>query len=154
MSEGKKIKKYIWLVNTLMRFDRLTLRELQELWVDEEVDEGNPLARTTLFNYRDAIMDMMNVVIECDNYHRYFITNPSVLDSDQVQRWLLSSMTMHTVLEDAASLGDRVLLENTPLGVEYLPLVIKAMRANRQLVLTYQKFNGDWSERTVSPYVL
>lgn len=154
MNTGQKIKRYIWLVNVLRKRERLSLAELNELWVDEEVDEGNPLARTTLFRYRDAIMDMMGVEIGCDNYDRYYICNPDALENDQLQQWLLSSMTTQTVLSDSQSLHNRIILDDAPLGTEFLHPIILAMKQGRKLTLAYQKFKGEWSERTLSPYAL
>ena len=42
--------QYVWLVNTLRRYDRMTLEELNDKWIRDEVADGNPLSRST-FNY-------------------------------------------------------------------------------------------------------
>ncbi len=154
MNTGQKIKRYIWLVNVLRKWERLSLADLQRMWIEDEVDDGNPLARATMFRYRDAIMDMMGVEISCDNFNRYYISNPNVLGSDQLQQWLLSTMTTQTVLSDNLSLANRIILERAPLGVEFLHPIITAMKQGRKLTLAYQKFKGEWSERMLSPYAL
>ena len=59
----------MWIVNTLRQRRRLTLSELSELWVTDEVAEGNPLPRSSFNKYRDAIHDMFGLLIECDKQH-------------------------------------------------------------------------------------
>lgn len=54
MKTGLQFKHYVWIVNTLRKYERLTLSELNQLWVREEVADGNPLPRSSFNNYRDA----------------------------------------------------------------------------------------------------
>ena len=63
----------------------MTLEELNDQWVREKVNDGNPLSRTTFNRHRDAILDMYGVVLECDvrNHYRYYIANPEVFDDDR-----------------------------------------------------------------------
>ena len=51
-------QEYIWLVNTIHRFGRLTLEEINQRWLDTELSEGVPIARSTFNRHRDAILDM------------------------------------------------------------------------------------------------
>ena len=70
--------QYVWLVNTLRRYDRMTLEELNDKWIRDEVADGNPLSRSTFNRHRDAVLDMFGVIIECDaqDGYRYYIDNP------------------------------------------------------------------------------
>ena len=58
MKSYNLFKEYIWLVNTLHRFGRLTLEEINRRWLDTEMSEGVPIARSTFDRHRDAILDM------------------------------------------------------------------------------------------------
>ena len=40
MNQGQQFKHYVWIVNKLRQRGRLTLKTLQELWVQDEVAEG------------------------------------------------------------------------------------------------------------------
>ena len=93
MTIGLQFKHYVWLVNVLWKRRRLTLKELQELWVRNEVADGNPLPRSSFNKYRDAILDMFGLVIECDKTHHYYISNPDDIDGDRTKQWLLSTLT-------------------------------------------------------------
>ena len=123
-------QQYIWLINAFRRHGRMTLDELNERWVREEVAEGNPLSRSTFNRHRDAILDMFGVIIDCDvkGGYQYFIANREVLDDDSLERWMLSTMTVGGVLSDSISLKDRIILENVPAGEEFLQTIIRAIR--------------------------
>ena len=68
MKPARIFQQYIWIVNTL-RKQRLTLKELSDKWVDDEVADGNPLPRSSFNKYRDGILDMFGLVIDCDSTH-------------------------------------------------------------------------------------
>ena len=84
MNTGLQFKHYVWLVNILSKGRRLTLKELQEEWVQSEEAEGNPLPRSSFNKYRDIISDMFGLNIECDMNYRYYISNPHELEGDSL----------------------------------------------------------------------
>ena len=146
--------QYIWIINTLRRYPRITFDELCQRWIDEEVTEGNPLVRSSFNRHRDAILDMFGVIIDCDTQYRYYISNPEVLDDDSLERWMLSTLTVSSVLADSASLQDRIILENVPAGEEFLQTIIRAIKAGKRILIGYQRFGAEGYEKVVSPYAL
>lgn len=134
----------------------MTLDELNERWVREEVAEGNPLSRSTFNRHRDAILDMFGVIIDCDvkGGYQYFIANREVLDDDSLERWMLSTMTVGGVLSDSISLKDRIILENVPAGEEFLQTIIRAIKSGKKILMTYQRFGAESYEKVVEPYAL
>ena len=149
-------QQYIWLINAFRRHGRMTLDELNERWVREEVAEGNPLSRSTFNRHRDAILDMFGVIIDCDakGGYQYFIANKDVLDDDSLERWMLSTMTVGGVLSDSISLKDRIILENVPAGEEFLQTIIRAIKSGKKILMTYQRFGAESYEKVVAPYAL
>ncbi len=149
-------QQYIWLINTLRRYRRLTLEELNRHWVDDEVAEGNPLSRSSFNRHRDAILDMFGVVIECDarDGYKYYIYNPEVFDDDSLERWMLSTLTVGGVLSDSISLKDRIILENVPAGEEFLRAILRAIKTGKRIVIGYQRFGAEGYEKVVAPYAL
>ncbi len=80
----KHIRQLVWLVSTIKNAQRITLRDLNGKWVDEEIADGNPLARTSFNRYRDEIFDLFGLVMECDNEHRYYFDNPHAIDDHSI----------------------------------------------------------------------
>ena len=154
MNTGQQFRHYVWIVNTLRRQRRLTLSELSELWVADEVAEGNPLPRSSFNKYRDAIHDMFGLLIECDKQHRYYICNPGELDGDHTKQWMLSTLTTGLTLSGSSAIKDSILLENVPAGYEFLPIIMQAIRQRRTITMGYQKFGFEAYTKPVDPYAV
>ena len=155
MKHSQKYLLYLWFINTLKEYGGLTLEELKRKWVEDKVDGGNPLIRSSFYRHRDAILDMFGIVIECEpKTYKHYIANPEVLNDDSIERWMFSTMTVHGVLADSASVKERVVLESVPAGVEFLSVIIGAIRKSRRLRMGYKKFHAEGYEKTVCPYAL
>lgn len=143
MKTREIFKEYIWLLNTIYQAGRITFAEINEKWLRTEMSGGVEISRTTFNRHKDAIEDIFDVIIDCDkkDRFRYFIANKSVLREETIQNWMLSSMTVHTEVQEGASLQKRILLENIPSGYKYLQSILEAMKANHCISFTYQKYN-------------
>ena len=155
MKHTEKYQLYLWIINTLKEYGGLTLVELQKKWVEDKVTGGNPLIRSTFFRHRDDILNMFGIVIDCDlDTYKYYIGNPDLLNGASLERWLYSTLTVHGMLADSVGMKERVVLENVPEGLQYLGIIIEAMRMNRRLHIGYKKFHAEGYEKTVCPYAL
>ena len=154
MNTGLQFKHYVWLVNILRKRGRLTLKELQELWVQDEVAEGNPLPRSSFAKYRIAILDMFGLNIECDENYRYYISNPREVEEDRTKQWMLSTLTTGMTLTNSSAIKDDIILENVPAGYEFLPVIMQAIRQRRTITIGYQKFGCDAYTKPVKPYAV
>ena len=150
-----QINKYVWLVETLYRAKKITLKEINQRWLDTDLSEGLEIPRRTFHTWKNAVEEMFGLVIMCDKSDgdRYYIENREVLEDDGLQRWLLSTMSVNNTLLDNKALSDRILLESIPSGQDFLATVMEAMKKNRLLEITYK---GYWSENEhtfpVAPY--
>ena len=155
MTTYTKFKEYIWLVNTIYQARSITLAEINEKWLQTEMSEGVPLSRTTFHRHRIAIEEIFGLFIECDkkNGNKYYIGNDYVLREDSVQNWMLSTLNVSNLLSECQSLTHRILLENVPYGGETLQQVIKAMKENRMISLTYRRYGSpDTGSYQLAPY--
>ena len=145
MKTFAKFKEYIWLVNTIHKYRKITFAELQEKWLDSELSEGVELARATFNRHKAAVEEMFGILIECDKKdgYRYYIDNEEVLRENTVQNWMLSTMSVHNVISESLSLQDRILLEQVPSQGEFLHQVIEAMKQKVKICVTYQKYGFD-----------
>ena len=154
MYNSKTIHRCIWLISTIKKHGRITLHELSEKWVDDNVSDGNPLPRSSFYKYRDYIFDLFGLVIECDETYHHYIANPETVDSQSIESWLLSTMTVNAVLSDSAMIRDQIILEKVPAGEQFLPTIIAAIKSRRRMRMGYQKFGFEASDRVVEPYTL
>ena len=99
---------------------------------------------------------MFGVIIECDikNGYRYYIDNPEVLEDDSIERWMLNSLTVGSILADCQSIHDRILLENVPAGEEHLQILIKAIKSSNKVKINYARFGHSDYYIVIAPYAL
>lgn len=155
MKPAQIFQQYVWIINTLRNQKSMTFEQLNRKWQDSEVADGNPLQRSSFNRHRDAILDMFGIIIDCDQKtYKYFIANPEVINSDSIERWMLSTLTVGTVLSDTTSIRGRIILESAPAGEEFLEPIIRAMKKNHRLRMGYKKFKAEGYVKTICPYVL
>ena len=148
------INKYVWLVETIYKAGRITYEEINEKWLDQDMDT-KPIPIRTFHKWKIAAEDMFNLVIECERkggYH-YYIDNKEEVKRGGLRNWLLNTISVSNLLLDSQSLKDRILLEDVPSGQEDLALILEAMKTNTQLRITYQSYWRDESFTfNVHPY--
>ena len=150
-------RQYIWLVNTIKRHRRISLKQIQQLWIDDELNNGKPLSRTTFYRLKIAIEDMFGIRIECNSSdcHQYFIGNPEALTDNSTQSWMLRTLTINNVLMDGLAIKDQLVLEEIPAGSEFLPVIIDAIKQKKILLMGYKKFSDSDAYTTfIQPYCL
>ena len=148
------INKYVWLVETLYKAKKITLKEINRKWSETELSEGEEIPRRTFNNWKNAAEEMFGLVIMCDKHDDcYYIENRDELEEGGFQRWLLNTMSVNNTLLENKSLSGRILLENIPSGQGYLATVMEAMKKSKVLEITYKSYWSD-SEHSfpVAPY--
>lgn len=157
MKNTDTFRQFCWLINTLLQAKKMSLEQIQERWIDDNLNERKPLSRTTFYRLRQAIEDMFGIIIECDtnDNYQYFISNPEVLKDKSTQNWMLQTLTVNNVLTDSLSIKDRLVLEEIPEGMEYLQIIIKAIKDSHQLSMTHQSFYAPEAKTMlIEPYCL
>ena len=137
-------REYIWLVNTIYKARKISLSEINEKWIEPDYSGGVEFSRTTFHRHKIAIEDMFGIYIECDrkNGFKYYIGNEYVLQENSVQNWMLSTLSVSSLLAESMSLNERILLENVPSGGEKLKMLIKAMKESKKISITYRRYGG------------
>lgn len=133
------INRYVWLVDTISRYGRITLKELNAIWLDNEISEGKPLARRTFFHYRDGVEEMFDINIQCDrSTFEYYIEDVGGETNARLRSWLVDSVSLSGMLSNARDISNRIILENVPSAREHLPIIIDALKQNRRIVFSYR----------------
>ena len=142
MSKGLLINKYIWIIDTIQRYGRITREELNRLWVKSSIGDGMPMARRTFYNYRQGIAEIFNVVVECDpSTFEYYIDSSGSEQEDKLRNWLLDAASMSGMLSDSRDVSDRIILEDVPSARGNLPVVIQAMKESCRINFSYKAYN-------------
>lgn len=133
--------RYIWLVETLRRYGRLTRLDIDYLWQRSELSGGNPLPRRSFHNYRTAAEEMFKIEIKCDPAtFEYYIDEEGGEGVDTVTDWLLKNAATNELLTKSRDLADRIFVENIPSALTYLSSVVEAMREDRVIQFDYASY--------------
>ena len=157
MKSFKILKNYIWLINTIYHSRGISLEEINERWIKNDMSDGEPLSRATFNRYKEAIEEIFDLTIDCQRKggYLYSIKNESMLKSNKYQNWLLDTLSVSNMLIESDSLQSRIVLENIPAGKQYLQLIINAMKQDHKLIMTYHKFGQQESYTiTIEPYAI
>ena len=149
------VKRYVWLLNTLMQRKSLTFKEICDLWDRSSLTDGKPLALRTFHQHREAIAELFGVEIVCDqNTYKYSIASPEELKNDAARQWLFNSFAIANTIEAGRNMKERILFEEIAGGAEYAQVVIDAMQQNRVLLVDYKPFKGEKFELYLQPYAM
>lgn len=154
--EVNYLKRYVWLINTLLSRERLTFTEISDLWERSCLGTNEPLSRKTFNNHKAAICKIFGLIIGCDRRtNRHYIENPEVLTEDKVLHWLFNMYSTMNQMQADQTLKERIMLEDVPSGQQWLIFLTQAMHDNHVLKLTYRGFDSDnASTFEVEPYGL
>lgn len=151
--------RYIWLIDILRRYKRLTFEEINRLWVCSGLSygEGDEIPIRTFHNHRNAIKDIFDVYIECDikDGYKYYIDEPEKLQGDGLRSWLIDSYATLNQIQADKRLEGRILFEPTPSGNNWLTTFTNAIRNCNVVEITHQGFDKDYeSTFEIEPYYL
>lgn len=138
----------IWLVNLLIEREA-TRQEINEVWRKSYYYDFKEISRNTFLEYKRKAEDLFDINIICNRRtNKYYIENLESLKTNPLKKWLLSSMSAITTMEQCKVLSDRIMLEHTFGGETLLPIVTEAMTSGLCLIVSYKPF---WYEE---PYQL
>ena len=149
--------RYVWLIDTLRRYKRLTFQEISELWQESGLGYGEELPLRTFHYHQKAIKDIFDVYIDCDRKdgYRYYIDEPERLEGNNLQSWLISSYATLNQIQADNKLEDRIIFEDIPSGQTWLTPIAEAMRRNHVLSITHQGFGKPEANTfEIEPYCL
>ncbi len=141
------LKKYIWLVDTVMRAGEkgLTLRQIAERYEqDENISDGEPYARRTFQRHRDEVLDLFGIEIECysdGSEYRYRIADNS--SNDYFRHWLLDSIAVNRIVTDSREVARYISIEST--NNTALPIVLEALKDLRLVNFDYKPYRKESS---------
>ena len=149
------LTKYIWLLETIQRYGRITRGEISELWATSPYGNGQKMRRRTFYNYREAIEELFGIRIGYNSStFEYYIENET--GGTDLGDWLINSMSVNNMLTDAADVANRIMVEDVPSARQFLPTIINAMKKSLCIEFHYQPFEVGKSRKKIvlEPYFL
>lgn len=150
-------KSYIWLLETFQSRGPQTLKEIKDLWMRSAInEEGKELATRTFANHIASIADIFGIDIVCDRKtNRYYIENMDDVGGKSIREWMLDALCLNSLLNESATLRDRVIFENVPSSRRFLADIIQAIRDNYKLEIRYKSYRKTEEETfIIEPYFL
>ena len=151
------ITKYVWVIETIYKAKKISFKELNEKWLDDEISRGVDIPKRTFDNWKSVILDMFGIIIaneQCGEY-RYYIANADDIRNNGLRSWLYNTICVSNALANSQSIKDRIILEYVPSGQDYLQPVIEAIKENRVLNITYHSYWKDEENNfDVQPYCI
>lgn len=146
--------KYIWLIDTIKRHGRITREEINSCWKNSPYSNGESIPRRTFYNYRLAIEELFNIIIECDaSTFEYYISDEDK-HQESVTNWLLNSTATNGLITSARDISDRVFLEDVPSAREHLSVIIEALRTSSAVKFDYHPYTRSLPSKgvVIEPY--
>lgn len=139
------ISKYVWIIETIYKSKRISFKELNERWLDDDISEGVDIPKRTFNNWIIAIQETFGLFIENEGKgeYRYYIMNEEDISKNGLRTWLYNTISVSNALANCESIKDRILLEYVPSGQEYLMKILDALKENRILNMTYHSYWKD-----------
>lgn len=139
------LRKYIWLVDTLMRAKDtgLTIKQISDAFeYADEISNGEKYNGRTFHRHRDEVRDIFGIDIECysaGGQYRYRIADSG--SNDYFRRWLLDSIAVNRVVSDSKEIAQYISIEKA--NTEHLPAVLQAMKEQRKVEFYYKPYWAD-----------
>lgn len=139
------ISKYVWVIETIYRKQKISFKDLNELWLRDDISRGVEIPKRTFDNWRYVIWDMFGIDIVNENrgQYRYYIDNVEDISKNGMRSWLYNTFCVSNALANSQSIKDRILLEEVPSGQQYLQPIIEAMKENHVIKITYHSYWKD-----------
>ena len=158
-AQNKLFQRLIWLADTIYSAKRITLEEIDSKWSKSPYnnDGESRYGARNLSRHKDTIMELFGIEIKCNRAtNEYYIANEvSGKAASGVRAWILNTLALNSLANLTAGMQERVVFEEIPEGACYLSTIINAMRANRQLIVSYQGYKRTEPHTFyLSPYCL
>lgn len=157
-AQQKLFQRLIWLVDTIYSAGRITREEIDRRWSRSiyNDDHDAEYGERNFHRHRDAVYELFGIEIVCNRTTREYSLSSSTDEMNTaVRSWLVDTFAINNMVNIAGDMRDRILFENIPEGTRYLSAIVSAMKEQRQLQVTYQRFDRhDPHTFLLSPYCL
>lgn len=147
--------RYVWIVDTITRYGRISRERLNELWKRSHLSNGEAIPERTFFHYRRAIEENFHIEICCDANGEYYVRQPSGTRDKAFSNWLLDSIAIRNAVSSADA-SSVVMVDDVPSAREFLPTALEASQNSQKIKFSYAGFKRSRIDRDIlfHPYFL
>lgn len=153
-----KLKKLLWIYSKIMSHDAISLKDLQELWFIEKVDDGKWLPTSSFRKYKNDIESLFDISIICKTKGNNYIYEIVKSDFDQDnpgKEWLAQLLNLELSWNHVSGIKNRIILDEAPIGGKYINQITEAISDSTSLEISYQSFFETYSQQEqIDPYWL
>lgn len=154
LKETMKTEFAIWLVSYLIRRGSDTQENIINEW-SKHINEDVEIHRNTFGNYRRKAEELFGTEISYNpGTKEYYIEGKDLITHNAMYRWLLQSVSASNVISRRSRLKDRIMLETSSGGEEFIEPITEAMGNGVCIELVYEAFWDEPKERIVEPYYI
>lgn len=111
--------------------------------MQSRLSNGKPLTRRTFHNHKIAIEEIFDINIGCNPVtNEYYIEDIDEFGKNELIKWLLNSFSISNIIQESKNIKDRIIFDEVPSAQLFLAEIIKAIRENNIMIMTYHPF---WS---------
>lgn len=148
------LQKYVWLIQTLQNAPNgLSLRELEQQWGIYMSHCGPFMGHDWFKEHRRLIRNFFGVDITLHNGVYIYANKDKHFGN--MEQWMLKKLLIAVFNDDIMAIRDRIFIDNSCVGEEYIHLFARVIRYNKTIHLYYKKPNakgiGDY---TLDPWFL
>lgn len=81
--------------------------------------------------------------VRCGSGYRYYIEYGDCFEEGSTRSWMLNAFSLNAMVSNSRKLKERVLLKDMPSGRNFQEDIIKAMRNNHAIVISYYSYNTE-----------
>lgn len=149
-----RLKKYIWIVDTISSYGAITRARLSELWQKSALGDGNPLPHRSFFSARRAIEEQFGITIKVNGANEYYIDASDTVQDEAFRNWVLDAYAVNSMIDANRDLAPHIHIEPIPSARQHLPSILNAIRGRHTIAFTYNPFNRARAEQDIrlAPY--
>ena len=139
------LKKYIWLVDTVMKAGNvgLTLQQIADAYYfNDDINGGRLYSDRTFHRHREEIKDIFGIEIECyvsGGVYRYRIADSG--KNGYFRQWMLNAIAVNRIVMDSQELAQYIAIEES--HTDPLPAILQAMKEMRMMRFDYGAYWRD-----------
>lgn len=137
-----KYARCLWIVNTLNNYGKCTLKELNDRWVNSDINyEGEEILPRTFFRDKEFIGETFQLEIEYDKrLRKYELVDSKEIKGTPLVKYLLGNFHVSHLTAITMKHKDKVMVHDMNTGVELLSVVMDAIDRKRTLRFKYTSY--------------